>query len=78
MKWARHVTHLGRDQKSVQNFGRKSLKRRYHSDDINIDGMMIIRWILGSARNGNLEVPVFFLKGEKGYAVRKSRKHKWI
>jgi hypothetical protein len=31
-----------------------------------------------SARNGNLEVPVHFLKAKQGHTVRKTEKDKWI
>jgi hypothetical protein len=31
-----------------------------------------------SARNGNLEVPVYFLKAKQGYTTRKIGKDKWI
>jgi hypothetical protein len=31
-----------------------------------------------SVRNGNVEVPVYFLKAEQGYTVRKRVKYKYI
>jgi hypothetical protein len=31
-----------------------------------------------NARNGNLEVPVYFLKAKQGYTLRKTEKDKWI
>jgi hypothetical protein len=32
---------------------------------------------LGSARNGNVEFPVHFLKAKQGYTVRKKAEDKW-
>jgi hypothetical protein len=31
-----------------------------------------------SVRNGNVEVPVYFLKAKQGYTVRKMEQDKWI
>jgi hypothetical protein len=33
---------------------------------------------ISSTQNGNLEVPVFFLKAKQGYNIRKIGKYKWI
>jgi hypothetical protein len=33
---------------------------------------------MSSAQNGNLEVPVYFLKVKQGYTVRKMEKDKWV
>jgi hypothetical protein len=30
-----------------------------------------------SARNGNVEVPIYFLKAKQGYTVRKMETDKW-
>jgi hypothetical protein len=32
----------------------------------------------GSVRNGNLEVPVYFLRGKQGFTAIKKEKDKWI
>jgi len=39
-------TH-GTDEKCVQCFGRKKLKERDHSEDLGVDGMIILELILG-------------------------------
>jgi hypothetical protein len=31
-----------------------------------------------NARNGNVEVPVYFSKAKQGYSVRKIEKDKWV
>jgi hypothetical protein len=33
---------------------------------------------ISNARNVNLQVPVYFLKGKQGYTVRKMEEDKWI
>jgi hypothetical protein len=38
----------------------------------------IVRVGTGCARNGHLEVPVYFLKSKQGYTVRKMEKDKLI
>jgi hypothetical protein len=39
-------TH-GRDEKFRQYFGWKKLKGRDHSEDLGVDGRIILDWILG-------------------------------
>jgi uncharacterized membrane-anchored protein YitT (DUF2179 family) len=34
--------------------------------------------LVSSARNGNLEVPVYVLKAKQGYTVRKMEKYIWM
>jgi hypothetical protein len=36
----------GKDKKCVKNFGRKALKERVYSEDIDVDGNIILQWIL--------------------------------
>jgi ribosomal protein S26 len=36
-----------RDEKSIKNFGWKSLKGTDHSEDVGVDGKIISEWILG-------------------------------
>jgi hypothetical protein len=53
------------------------------SNKINPDNIYTLSWKLtlyntSSARNGNLEVPVSFLKPKQGYTVRKMEKDEWI
>jgi hypothetical protein len=40
--------------------------------------MLISFLVQFSARNGNLEVAVYFLKAKHGYTVRKLKKNRWI
>jgi hypothetical protein len=37
----------GRNEKFVQDFGRKNLKVKDHSEDLDVDGKIILEWILG-------------------------------
>jgi hypothetical protein len=44
---------------------------------------MLLEWLrfhigVQSARNGNLEVPVYFLNAKQGYTVGKWKKNEWI
>jgi hypothetical protein len=45
MGWA--CGTLGRDEKSVQNFGRENLKGRDYSEELGICGRIVLEWILG-------------------------------
>jgi hypothetical protein len=42
-----YSTH-GRDDESLQNFGRKNLNERDHLEDLSVDGKIILEWILGN------------------------------
>jgi hypothetical protein len=53
-----------------------STQQKFSSDGVQIQCRLLS--VICSARNGNLEVPVYFLKKAKqGYIVRKMEK-KWI
>jgi hypothetical protein len=43
MRWA-CSTH-GRDEKCIQNFGRKNPKGRDNSKDVGVDGRIILKWV---------------------------------
>jgi hypothetical protein len=36
----------GRDEKCIQNLDRKNLKVRHQSEDLGIDGGIILQWVL--------------------------------
>jgi len=46
VRWVVYVAHM-RDEKCIQNFGQK-IKGRNHSEDLGIDGMIVLEWILGT------------------------------
>jgi hypothetical protein len=44
-----------------------------------IEGVIVLSFIITcSARNGNLEVPVYLLKAEQRHTFTKMEKDKWI
>jgi hypothetical protein len=44
MRWAGHVTRMGGEVKI--KFWLESLRGRGHSDDLGVDGRIILKWIL--------------------------------
>jgi hypothetical protein len=46
MKWVEHVARMG-EMRNAYNIFVENLKGRDHSEDIGVDGTMILEWILG-------------------------------
>jgi hypothetical protein len=47
VKWAGHTARIGEMRNVYKNYVRKNLKGRDHSEDLGIDGRIILEWILG-------------------------------
>jgi hypothetical protein len=45
MRWTVHVACMG-GEKCIQNFDQKKLKGRDHTEDLGVDGRIILEWIL--------------------------------
>jgi hypothetical protein len=46
MRWAGHVAGMGRRGPHI-GFWWESQRERYHQEDLDVDGMIILQWILG-------------------------------
>jgi hypothetical protein len=45
MRWAGHVERMG-EMRSAHRFLSENLKGRDHSEDMDVDGTIILQWIL--------------------------------
>jgi hypothetical protein len=55
IRWGEACSMLGRDEKCIQNFSSENLKERDHSEDLGVDGKVILDLTLGKGwKGGNL------------------------
>jgi hypothetical protein len=49
MKWAGHVACMG-EMRNTSKILLENLKGKHHSEDLGVDGKIILQWILGKQR----------------------------
>jgi hypothetical protein len=66
MRWAWDVARMG--ENCIQSFGKKTLKERYHLEDLSIDGTIILKWI-SKKLHGRMWSGFIWLRSDQWWAL---------